>query len=136
MVYQKRKHQLEESLEMDNDEDNVAKTIFWVDDRSRRAYREFGDVIIFDTTYNTNKYRMPFALLVGVNHHQQSIFFGCALVIDDKKLTFDWLFKTWLEAMGGKKPMTIFTDQDLSMKTEIEMVFGGGTVHRVCYSMC
>ena len=62
-------------FEVEPDEDNVAKNIFWVDGRSRRAYQEFGDVIIFDTTYHTNKYKMSFALFVGVNHHQQSIFF-------------------------------------------------------------
>ncbi|XP_078166558.1 protein FAR1-RELATED SEQUENCE 5-like isoform X2 [Carex rostrata] len=119
-------------FEVEPDEDNVAKNIFWVDGRSRRAYLEFGDVIIFDTTYNTNKYRMPFAPFVGVNHHQQSVFFGCALVRDEKKTTFGWLFKTWLRVMGGKKPKTIFTDQDPAMKAAIEVVFRGDTVHRVC----
>ena len=34
-------------FEMKLDEDNVAKNIFWIDDRSRRTYQEFGDVIIF-----------------------------------------------------------------------------------------
>ncbi|KAH9740653.1 protein FAR1-RELATED SEQUENCE [Citrus sinensis] len=41
------------------------------DRRSRAAYKYFGDVITFDTTYLTNKYDMPFALFVGVNHHDQ-----------------------------------------------------------------
>ena len=34
--------------------------------------------------------------------------------------------------MGGKKPNTIFTDQDPAMKAAIEVVFGKVTVHRVC----
>ena len=54
---------------MDLDEAGQLKNLFWADARSRVAYEEFGDVITFDTTYLTNKYDMPFAPFVGVNHH-------------------------------------------------------------------
>jgi hypothetical protein len=53
------------------DENNTAKNIFWVDSRSRRAYQEFGDVVIFDTTYSTNKYGMSLVAFIGANHHRQ-----------------------------------------------------------------
>ncbi|KAH9681061.1 hypothetical protein KPL71_026797 [Citrus sinensis] len=39
--------------------------------RSRAAYKHFGDVVTFDTTYLTNKYDMPFDRFVGVNHHEE-----------------------------------------------------------------
>ncbi|XP_022850938.1 protein FAR1-RELATED SEQUENCE 5-like [Olea europaea var. sylvestris] len=52
------------------------KNIFWADNRSRQAYKEFGDMVTFDPTYLTNKYSMPFALFVGVNHHGQSTLLG------------------------------------------------------------
>lgn len=39
-------------------------------------YESFGDVVTFDTTYLPNKYGMPFARFVGVNHHGQSILLG------------------------------------------------------------
>ncbi|XP_006665148.2 protein FAR1-RELATED SEQUENCE 5-like [Oryza brachyantha] len=51
------------------DEDNFAKNIFWVDGRSRRAYKDLGDVTTFDTTYNTNQYSMPMAPFLGVSPH-------------------------------------------------------------------
>lgn len=59
------------------------KILFWADARSRATYEEFGDVVTFDTTYLTNKYDMPFAPFVGVNHHGQSILFGCALLSNE-----------------------------------------------------
>ena len=59
-----------------NDELRV-RNGFWVDARSRAAYESFHDVIIFDTTYLTNKYDMPFALFIGINHHGESIMLGC-----------------------------------------------------------
>ena len=48
---------------------------FWADHYARRSYEFFGDIVVFDTTYNTNKYDMIFALLIGVNHHCQIIVF-------------------------------------------------------------
>jgi len=58
---------------IDMDDDCRLRNVFWADARSRAAYDFFGDVITFDTTYLTNKYDMPFAPFVGVNHHGQSI---------------------------------------------------------------
>ena len=55
-------------------------------------YEEFGDVITFDTTYLTNKYDMPFALFVGVNHYGQSILFGCRLLSNEDTETFSCIF--------------------------------------------
>ncbi|CAA0828586.1 Protein FAR1-RELATED SEQUENCE 5 [Striga hermonthica] len=60
--------------------------------RSRTAYEAFGNVITFDTTYLTNKYKMPFAPFVGVNHHGQSVLFGCGLLTNEGTESFVWLF--------------------------------------------
>lgn len=105
------------------DEDDRATNFFWVDSRSRTVYQYFGDLITFDTTYRTNKYEMPFAPFTRVNHHFQSIQFGCAILQDETETTFLWLFETWLEAMGGRHPLCIITDQDLAMKGAIAKVF-------------
>ncbi|GAB2281892.1 hypothetical protein Dimus_016456 [Dionaea muscipula] len=113
------------------DENGRLVNFFWVDARSRMAYRYFGDVVAFDTTYRTNKYNMPFAPFTGVNHHSQSIQFGCALLQDETEKTFVWLFETWLEAMGGRPPISIITDQDLAMKGAIAKVFPNSR-HRLC----
>ncbi|XP_047939469.1 protein FAR1-RELATED SEQUENCE 5-like [Salvia hispanica] len=39
-----------------SDSDNTFKRCFWADYKSRRAYSVFGDVVVFDSTYNTNKF--------------------------------------------------------------------------------
>ncbi|KAL5766371.1 hypothetical protein ACOSP7_016988 [Xanthoceras sorbifolium] len=58
----------------------------------------------------------------GVNHHLQSIQFGCALLQDETEATFLWLFETWLEAMGGYHPVSIVTDQDFAMRGAIAKI--------------
>jgi hypothetical protein len=96
---------------------------FWVDSRSKMAYKYFGDVVTFDPTYLTNKYKMPFVPFTGVNHHQQSILFGCALLWDETIENFFWLLSTWLEAMNGISPKTIITDQDAAISNAVAKVF-------------
>ncbi|KAH9721372.1 protein FAR1-RELATED SEQUENCE [Citrus sinensis] len=101
------------------------------DSRSRAAYKYFGDVITFDTTYLTNKYDMPFAPFVGVNHHGQSILLGCRLISREDTETFTWLFEAWLSCMSDSPPFGIITDQDRAMQKAIENVFPT-TRHRWC----
>ncbi|XP_058732753.1 protein FAR1-RELATED SEQUENCE 5-like [Vicia villosa] len=113
------------------DDDSRMVNFFWVDARSKLAYQHFGDVITFDTTYKTNKYSMPFAPFTGLNNHCQSILFGCALLQDELESSFTWLFETWLDAMNGKKPISIITDQDLAIKAALAKVFPESR-HRLC----
>ncbi|XP_052197225.1 protein FAR1-RELATED SEQUENCE 5-like [Diospyros lotus] len=54
---------------VDLDEEYLLKNVFWADNRCRQAFKEFDDVVTFDTTYLTNRYDMSFAPFVGVNHH-------------------------------------------------------------------
>jgi zinc finger SWIM domain-containing protein 3 len=94
-------------------------------------YACFGDAVSFDTTFQTNKFEMPFAPILGTNHHKQTIIFGVALLYNETIPSFVWLFKTFLTAMSGKHPNTIFTDQCAAMVAAIRIVFLD-TRHRLC----
>ncbi|XP_028113956.1 protein FAR1-RELATED SEQUENCE 5-like [Camellia sinensis] len=83
-------------LTIDLDKDGHMRKLFWTDARSRAAYKAFGDIVSFDTTYLTNKYDMPFTPFVGVNHSGQSVLFGYGLLSNENTETFVWLFKEWL----------------------------------------
>ncbi|XP_030940024.1 protein FAR1-RELATED SEQUENCE 5-like [Quercus lobata] len=45
--------------------------------------------------------------------------------------SFKWLFKSFLDSMGNRSPITIFADQDQAMSNAIEEVFSN-THHRLC----
>ncbi|XP_004300980.1 PREDICTED: protein FAR1-RELATED SEQUENCE 5-like [Fragaria vesca subsp. vesca] len=64
------------------------------DSKSRCAYKFYGDAVVFDTTYNTNRYGMIFAPLLG--------------------------FK---KAMPAGPPKIIITDQDPAIGKAISQVF-------------
>ena len=85
-------------------------------------------MVTFDTIYMMNKYSMPFAPFVGINHYMQSILFDCALVRDEYTESFIWIFQSFLEALYGKHPKCILTNQDKVMKKVIEYDFPN-TIH-------
>lgn len=107
--------------------------IFWADSTSRMNYSYFGDTVIFDTTYRTHRYRVPFAPFIGVNHHCQPVLFGCALLLNESESSFIWLFQNWLAAMSGRHPVSITSDHDRIIRSAIVDVFPG-TRHRFCKS--
>jgi zinc finger SWIM domain-containing protein 3 len=94
-------------------------------------YACFGDAISFDTTFQTNKFEVPFAPIIGTNHHKQTIIFGAALLYNETIESFVWLLNTFLMAMFGKHPSTIFTYQCAAMAAAIRIVFPN-TSHCLC----
>lgn len=113
------------------DDEYRMTNFFWIDARSRMAYNYFGDVVIFDTTYKTNRYGMPFAPFLGANHHKQPISFGCALLLDESEASLVWLFSTWLEVMHGHYPISIVAEHDPAIGAAIAKVFPK-TNYRFC----
>jgi transposase-like protein len=61
----------------------------------------------------------------------RSIFFGAAFLADEKIDSYMWLFQNFLQAMGGKAPAYIVTDEDASMRAAIASVLPN-TIHRLC----
>jgi len=118
------------AVQVDKIDGRIAN-FFWADGQSIMDYKCFGDAVSFDTTFQTNKFEMPFAPILGTNHHKQTIIFGAALIFNETIESFVWLFETFLKAMSGKHPRTIFTDQDAAMAGAIAYVFPN-TSHRLC----
>ncbi|KAL6211492.1 hypothetical protein ACLB2K_016717 [Fragaria x ananassa] len=117
------------NFKIEADNENRITHIFWADAISRRSYKFYGDVVIFDTTYNTNAYSLIFAPLVGVNNHGQTIILACAFLSNERTDSFTWFFKEFLKAMPGDAPRMIITDQDPAMTKAISEVLPQ-TFHR------
>ncbi|XP_057953511.1 protein FAR1-RELATED SEQUENCE 4 [Malania oleifera] len=108
---------------VDLNEEHRLRNVFWVDAKGMDDYTNFGDVVSFDTTYFTNKYKIPLVLFIGVNHHIQPILLGCALIADETLYTFGWLMQTWRISMGDQAPRVILTDQNNAIKAAVAAVF-------------
>ncbi|XP_074277708.1 protein FAR1-RELATED SEQUENCE 5-like [Silene latifolia] len=113
------------------DENKCLAGVFWSDLICIKNYILCGEVLSADATYGTNKYDMVFVPFTGVDHHKRCIIFGAGLIGDKSIECYTWMFKTFLEAMGGRQPRIIITDQDKSMKSVVPEVFKEST-HRLC----
>lgn len=104
------------------DKNNCPTNVLWVDAKAKMAYYYFGDAVKIDTSYKENMNMIPFIMFTGVNHHFQSVAFGCALLTDETEASFIWLFENWLIAMCGRPPISLITDHHEAMTTAISRV--------------
>lgn len=92
-------------------------------------YQYFGDVIIFDTTYRSDKYGAPFGLFVGVNNNFETILLGGVLMIDEKMESYKWVLSQFFQLIGQEHPKTILTDRCEAIEEAILDVLPS-TTHR------
>ncbi|XP_042051739.1 protein FAR1-RELATED SEQUENCE 5-like [Salvia splendens] len=112
-----------------NESDQLV-ALFWCDGLMKQNYHMFGDIVSFDSTYNTNRYCMIFTPFTGKDNHGSPVTFAAGLVCSEKTGAFAWLFRHFVDCMGVA-PRMIVTDQDLGMRSAIEEVLVG-THHRWC----
>ncbi|KAL6653248.1 hypothetical protein ACP70R_008826 [Stipagrostis hirtigluma subsp. patula] len=105
--------------------------VLWCDFESQMDYRAFGDVVVFDGTYKTNKYNLPLVPFVGVNHHKSTVLFACGVVAHEDTESYVWLLRAFSDAMSQKHPVSVITDGDLAMQKAISIVWPNAS-HRLC----
>lgn len=101
------------------DENNKLEHVAWSYATSVHAFKGFGDVVIFDTTYFLTAYERPVGMWFGVDNHGHTIFFGCVILLDEKPESLRWAFQSFLRLMDGKFPQTILTDLDMGLRDAI-----------------
>ncbi|KAK9723953.1 hypothetical protein RND81_05G036800 [Saponaria officinalis] len=84
--------------------------VFWTDGHGKSAYGAFG---------------------VGIDNHNKSVTFACALLSNEDEESFVWVFQKFKEAMRGKEPQIIITDQDPAIRNAVPAVFKTAR-HRFC----
>ncbi|PIA61568.1 hypothetical protein AQUCO_00300825v1 [Aquilegia coerulea] len=105
--------------------------LFWSDSQSQEDYKLFGDVLMFDSTYRTNRYDMALVVFAGVNNHRHTVIYALALMNNETIDSYEWALKTFLAAMDGIAPKSVITDGDAVIRNAIENVFPKSK-HRLC----
>nr|GEX28605.1 protein FAR1-related sequence 5 [Tanacetum cinerariifolium] len=106
------------------------------DEVSKYNYREFGDVVSFDATFKTNKYKMVFVPFTVIDNNRKCVTVAAGLLKNQTTKSYIWLLKAFIKAFGkaptfGKAPSIVVTDQDGAMMNAIEAEFAGSK-HRLC----
>ncbi|CAI9290636.1 unnamed protein product [Lactuca saligna] len=118
------------SFEVQKDVNDHLTGLFWADDTSKANYKEFGDVVSFDATYQTNKYSMVFVLFTGVDYHKRCVTFATGLLARETADAYVCLLEVFHKSFV-KPTMMIVTNQDSSMKKAVNFVFPESK-HRLC----
>ena len=63
-------------------------------------YCRFHDVVVFDNTYKTNRFGMPFGIFTGVNNYGQSVCFAGVIMSDKTAESFIWTFTSFLKIVN------------------------------------
>ncbi|XP_047175955.1 protein FAR1-RELATED SEQUENCE 6-like isoform X1 [Vigna umbellata] len=116
---------------VDVNERGCFRNLFWADAKSRVAYSYFSDVVAIDTTCLNDAYEVPLVMFLGINHHKQSILFGCGLLACETVESYTWLFRAWLTCILGRPPQVIITNQCGILQTVVADVFPRST-HCLC----
>ncbi|GKC08605.1 FAR1-related sequence 5-like protein [Tanacetum coccineum] len=104
--------------------------IFLADEVSKYNYREFGDVVSFDATFKTNKYKIVFVPFTAIDNHRKCFTVAAGLLENETTKSYIWLLKAFIKAFG-KAPSIVVTDQDGAMRNAIKAEFVGSK-HRLC----
>ncbi|XP_076950151.1 protein FAR1-RELATED SEQUENCE 5-like [Bidens hawaiensis] len=118
------------SFEYDVNDDRELIRMFWADETSKSNYLAFGDIISFDTTFKTNKYKMVFVSFTAIDNPCHSVTFGAGLLASETIESYTWLLQMLLKSFGHASKVVV-TDQDPAMKQAITAVFPN-TRHRLC----
>jgi zinc finger SWIM domain-containing protein 3 len=86
-------------------------------------YRAFGDVIVFDGIYKTNKYTLPLVPFVAVNHHKSTVLSACGIVAHEDTRSYVWLLRSFSDAMSQKH--LVFCDHTETLLCKKQSVLCG-----------
>ncbi len=97
------------AIEMNKVEQYLCK-LFFASKIMKENYASFGDIVLIDSTYQTNIYKVPLVVFTGIAPDGRNIIFGMAFV-NEKYATYQWLLKHFLQ-MHEKTPNLFVTDGD------------------------
>ncbi|XP_021742777.1 protein FAR1-RELATED SEQUENCE 5-like [Chenopodium quinoa] len=106
-------------FDFEMDEDYCLCRALWADPLCKKSYALFGDMILLQI------------VSAWVDHRKSWITFAAGFIAKEDIVSFEWLFRSFLKAMGGNEPNCMITDQDPAMKIAVKSVFNK-TEHRFC----
>jgi len=112
------------------DSDDVSD-VFWAHLNSIKLFNTFSTVLVLDSTYKTNKYRLPLFEFVGNTSTMKtfSIAFAFAYMISERQDNVYWALKRCREMLHSKDlyPKVVVTDRDNALINVVEKVFPKAT---------
>ncbi|GAU30678.1 hypothetical protein TSUD_39020 [Trifolium subterraneum] len=130
-------------------ESTTVQDIFWAHPDSVKLFNTFPTVLLMDSTYKTNRYKMPLFEIVGVTSTEMSYNIGFAFIANEKEENFTWVLEMCLTLLKCKDtvPKVVVTDRDTALMNAVAKIFPNSTalvcqyhiyknVRAKCKSLC
>ena len=111
-------------------QDNKLKNFVFSSVNMKILFHKFKDVILVDSTYKTNKYKLPLLVFAGINEQAKTFIIGFGLVSSEAAENVNWVFES-LFSFLGQKPRIICTDSCCTLKKVIQDTMPE-TIHLLC----
>ena len=85
-------------------------------------YNRYNDVIIVNSTYNTNRFQMILCIITVVDNNYRTQIIACAIIEDETLDTYQWIFDSIFDTTGIFLRI-IFTDSDSSLIRSIKDIY-------------
>jgi len=107
----------------------IVSDIFWTHPDSVKLLNAFSIVLLMDSTYKTNRYRLPLLEIVGVTSTGLTFSVVFALLSTERENNFIWTLQRLkgLFFRGDVYPQVIVSDRDLALMNAISVVFPEAT---------
>ncbi|XP_073223344.1 protein FAR1-RELATED SEQUENCE 8-like [Cicer arietinum] len=112
-----------------HEDSNVVRDMFWTHTDSITLLNMFPLVLIMDSTYKTNKYRLPLFEIVGVTSTWLTFNVAFAYMDSERQDNFWWALEKLKELFFSNTPFpqVIVTDRELALMNAIKVVFPSST---------
>ncbi|XP_065850211.1 protein FAR1-RELATED SEQUENCE 5-like [Euphorbia lathyris] len=113
-------------------ETNVLTHVFMAHPASVELLRTYHWYIGMDSTYKTNKYRMPFFEIVGMTPCNNNFKIAYAIMQDETESSYRWVMECLRNLIGfDMNPTVILTDRELGLMRPVREIFSD-SAHMLC----
>jgi hypothetical protein len=105
-------------------DNQTVSDIFFSHPESIKLFNLFPTVLVMDSTYKTNKYRLPLLEFVGTTSTEQTFSIGFTLFSAEKESNFVWVLERYRELLKLQDhPDVVVTDRDNALMNVVDRVF-------------
>ena len=69
------------------------KNMIFSTSNMKKLYSAFNDIILIDSTYRTNKYKLPLIVLAAINEEGRTFIIGFGVVQSEEAINISWILK-------------------------------------------
>ncbi|XP_076953848.1 protein FAR-RED ELONGATED HYPOCOTYL 3-like [Bidens hawaiensis] len=112
----------------ESDTNDKTEEIFFCHSKSHKMWCAFPEVLMINTTYNTNMYDWPLVQFIGVTLTSQSFCITAAFVIREWQRNFSRALEKLIQMLDDcMEPRVILTDADQAFMNACDTVFPNAT---------